>query len=194
MAMTPAQYREQLRALLPPGKALDDGGEGTLTELLDALAAEWARVDASADSLLDEADPSTTYYLLPDWERVAGLPDPCFGDTGGTLDQRRKALVQRLTSRGGQSPAYFIALAQSLGYAITITEFKPFRVSSDVSQALQGPDWAYAWRVNAPKTTVTEMTVESGVDEALRTWGNTALECVIEARSPAHTYVLFAYA
>lgn len=192
MAMTRAQHREQLRALLPPGRALEDGGSGTLTELLDALAQECGRVDDSADSLVDEADPRTTYELLSDWERIAGLPDPCVG-TPGTIEQRRDALVQRLTSRGGQSPAYFIALAQSLGYAVTVTEFQPATVNMTVNKPLYGADWAFAWQVNAAQTTVTAATVASPVNEALRTWGNAALECVISDRKPAHTKVLFAY-
>ena len=194
MAMTRAQHREQLRALLPPGRALDDGGSGTLTELLDALAQEYGRVDDSADSLVDEADPRTTYELLSDWERIAGLPDPCVG-TPGTIEQRRDALVQRLTSRGGQSPAYFIALAQSLGYTVTITEYQPPYVGqSVVGDALTYGDWVFAFTVNAPQTTINNATASNaGAGEPLRAWGNQALECTIRRRKPAHTTVLFAY-
>lgn len=192
MGITQSDYRQQLQALLPRGAAWPQEADATLLQLLDAMAAELARVDARGDDLLDESDPRATSELLADWERVAGLPDPCV-PLGATFEQRRNALTGRLTGTGGASRQYFIELAAALGFTVTITEFEPFTFASRLDVPLYGLAWRFAWRVDAPADTVTYFTTASRVDEPLATWGNDLLECVIEARRPAHTHVFFAY-
>lgn len=193
--MTDADYLHQLQALLPPGPAWSRDDAATITHLLGALALELARVDGRAWQILEEADPRTVAELFGDWERVAGLPAACAVAFGGTqtVAQRRAALVGKLTTLGGQSPAYYVGLAAALGYAITITEFHAHTVGDDVDYPLYGEAWNFAWQVNAALNTVTEITVESTVDDPLAAWGNALLECVINRLKPAHTAVLFSY-
>lgn len=195
MALTADDYLRQLQALLPPGPAWPQDDDAPSTRLLAGLAAELARVDGRTRLLAEEADPRTASELFADWERVAGLPDACAVAFGGpqTSDQRRAALVGRLTTLGGQSRAYFIGLAAALGYAITITEFHEHTVDDDVDHPLMGEDWNFAWQVNAALDTVHELTVDDTVDDPLAWWGNALLECVIERVAPAHTIVLFSY-
>lgn len=195
MGMTATDYLRQLQVLLPPGPAWPRSDDALLTRLLAALAAELARVDGRAQRLVEEADPRTVAELFVDWERVAGLPDACAQAFGGeqTLAQRRAALVGRLTTLGGQSPAYFIGLAAALGYAITITEFRVHTVNDDVEYPLIDESWTFAWQVNAALSTLTEITVESTVEDPIAAWGNSLLECVINRLKPAHTTVLFSY-
>ena len=188
-------YLAHLQALLPPGPAWPRAADAALTRQLAGLALELARVDARAAAVVEEADPRTTAELLLDWERVAGLPDPCVVTAGDeqTTAQRRDALAARLTLLGAQTPAYYLALAGALGYAITITEFHAGSVEDDVDYALYGTDWNFAWQVDAALATVVELTVEDGVGDALATWGNAMLECVITRFKPAHTLPIFAY-
>ncbi len=188
-------YLQQLQALLPPGAAWSRERDAVLTKVLDALAQELARVDASAESLVDEADPRSTAQLLADWERVTGLPDGCVTATQTTAE-RRDSLVQKIANLGGQSRQFFIDLAARLGYTITITEFRPFQVGENaVGDALNGDPWIFAWQVNAPAGVIREFKVgESAVGDPLRSWGDALLECVIERLKPAHTHVIFAYA
>lgn len=195
MGMTRDDYLSQLQALLPQGPAWPREPAALLTRLLDAFADEFARVDARADQLIDEADPRTTYELLADWERVAGLPGTCalLAGINLTIEQRRSALVTKLTGRGGQSRAYFIALAARLGFTVTITEFHEYSVIDDVEAALNGEDWNFAWQINVPLHTVIDMTVESNVATPLAIWGNALLECALSKDKPAHTVALFAY-
>jgi len=80
MAMTAEEYLSQLQALLPPGAAWPRQGDAELTAVLQALADEFARVDQSADRLIDESDPRTASDLLTGWEADTGLPDPYAGD------------------------------------------------------------------------------------------------------------------
>lgn len=193
MGMTAADYLAQEQALLPQGAAWPREAGAMLTKLLNAFADEFARIDGRALNLIEEADPRTTSEMLADWERVAGLPDSCV-TTSQTTAQRRAALVARLTTIGGQSPAYFIALAASLGFVITIDEFHLHTVNDDVNHPLYGQPWNFAWQVNAPLDTVGYLTVDDTVDDPLAWWGNDALECMINRLKPAHTHALFAYA
>ncbi len=190
--MTADDYLSQLQALLPQGPAWPRDSSATLTMLLQAMADEMSRVDNRAAQLIDETDPRTTDELLADWERVAGLPDTCVA-TSQTTAQRRAALHAKLTTLGGQSAAYFIALAANLGYTVTITEFDQHTVIDDVNHPLYGQPWQFAWQVNAPQDTVGVLDVTGTVNDPLAWWGNEALECSINRLKPAHTHAMFAY-
>lgn len=195
MGMSRDAYLIQLQALLPQGPAWTRDPQAVLTRLLDAMAEEFTRADGRAETLLEEADPRTTAEMLSDWERVAGLT--AFSSIDGSplsSDQRRANLVARITERGGQSIAYFIALAARLGFVITITEYSAWDVGSDVEAQLYGAEWNFAWRVNAPLVTASEWTVESDVETPFSTvWLNALFESVLYEDKPAHTVLLFNY-
>jgi uncharacterized protein YmfQ (DUF2313 family) len=187
-------YLQQLINLTPAGSAFPTENESNWVQLLSAIAQTCARIDANAILLLNESFPDTTTQLLPNWERVAGLPDEC-SELGDTYEIRRLNLIAKLTSRGGQSRAYFIEIAAALGYTITITEFSPFRVSySAVGDPLYDETWYFAWQVNSALNTITYFRAgRSGAGEPLRSWGNTRLECIMNKYKPAHTVLQFAY-
>jgi len=192
---TAADYLEQLKTLLPPGQAFPREAGTTLHKLLEGMAIELARVDGRGESLPFEANPASTIEMLVDWERVAGLPDKCSGVLEETLQGRRNALLTKLTSTGGQSAEYFIGLAASLGYTVTIEEFRPFRAGmSRAGDPLTNGPWVHTWLVRAPEVSVTEFRAGlSAAGERLRTWGNDTLECKLNQLKPAHTIALFAY-
>ena len=194
MALTADNYLQQLQNLLLRGKAWTREVGSVMTLLLAGIAQEFARVDLRTDQLLDEADPRTTNELLTDWERVAGLPDPCADELGNTVELRRTLLTYKLTNVGGQNKQFYIDVAARLGYAITINEFKKFTVGSRVNDPINDVDWVFTWRVNAAQNTVRKATVISRVNEPLASWGNEILECNISRLKPAHTHVQFAYA
>ncbi|QQQ19662.1 YmfQ family protein [Brevundimonas vitis] len=191
---TAQAYTEQLQQLLPRGAVWTRDPDSVLTAVLAALAVEFARLDARAEQLLVELDPAQTYELLGDWERVLGLPDGCTPVTG-TISERRAAVLQKLTSLGGQTPAFYIAMAAHLGVEVEIFEFDP-----DVDDYAPGLDisdgrWRYVWRMNV--LTETDFTVfRAGVSAAgdrLVEGGALDLECVIRRAKPAHTQVVFSY-
>lgn len=194
MGYTSEQYLQQTKALLPRGQLWDSLNENgtTFESLLHALAEELARIDARIEDLFNELDPRTIYELLNEWEEWAGLPDSCITDNQ-TLLQRRESLLTQLTNDNGQSRQFFIDLAESLSYTITITEFSAFNVNSMVDEPIYDSDWNFVWQINAPETTIKYFTVESPVDEALSTWGNQQLECIIKKYVHAHRHVLFVY-
>ncbi len=195
MSHSPEEYASLLRDLLPPGLAFRREPGTQLEQVLLGAAEEFSRVEARADSLADEVNPASTTELLSDWERAAGLPDRCAGVLEDTLQGRRAALLAKLTSIGGQSISYFVSFAASLGYQVTVTEFRSFRAGiSTAGDALTNGPWRYVWRVNAPAETVIYFRAGlSAAGEPLASWGNAPLECKINQLKPAHTMVIFSY-
>ena len=195
MALTGIDYRKQMQALLPQGPAWTRAVGALLTKVLDAFGAEFARIDAGARRLIDEADPRTTVDLLTDWERVAGLPDNCSGLLAETQQGRRRDLVSKLVGQGGQTKAYYLEIARALGFIVEIEEFREFRAGgARAGDALTNGDWKYAWRVNSPSVTVQPFRAgHSAAGESLATWGNAGLECRLRHYRPAHTNIIFAY-
>lgn len=189
---TPEDYRDHLTKLLPQGEAWPREPDSVLGRVLRGLGGVFARVHNRGLDLIEEADPRTTSELLVDWERVCGLPDACSG-LGETVAQRRAAVLARLTARGGQSRAYYVEVAQALGFDIAIREFAAHSCESTCTDPVCDEDWRFVWMVEAPTETVTELTVVSECTEPLRSWGNAALECAIARLKPAHTTLRFSY-
>jgi len=190
--LTAADFYNQLCNLLPPGPAWDREQSAVAAKMLDAWAEELARVYNRAQALVEEADPRTTLELLLDYERIFGLPTDCMAGQDLTLEQRRQALVLQMVSMGGQSRAYFIALAAAAGYTITITEFKKHTVLSGVNYPLYNEDWHYAWRIEgADHFPITYWKVNGGVNEPLASWGNNLLVCLLRRFKPAHAVLIF---
>jgi uncharacterized protein YmfQ (DUF2313 family) len=194
IANTAADYARVLRTILPRGRVWTREDDGTQAAVLDALGITAASLDNAALQLIVDAFPGTAYALLPEWEETLGLPDPCVGEPGST-QQRRQQVVARLTNSGGASAEYFIALAASLGYTITVTNYAPFRAGcSRAGDPLGTTDWFYTWSVNAPLDSVTRFAAgQSTAGDPLATWGNDVLECELNAIKPAHTILQFDY-
>lgn len=186
-------YTQQLQQLLPPGQAWPRDKSATLTKLLGGIAEGVARFHRRVDDLANELDPRTTVELLPDWERVCGLPDECSVQSSQTLAERQSAVHAKWTSRGGQSRQFFIDLAKTLGFDVTVNEFRVFTCESAIDEPICDEPWSFAWQVNAPETTIREFTCDSHCEEPLRIWGNWPLECVLSRYKPAHTHVIFSY-
>lgn len=187
-------YRGQLAALLPTGLAWPAAPDSTLQRLLAGWAESFARIDARAQELVAESDPRAALALLPDWARVAGVPDACVDDAP-TNDALRAQLLRRLTQINSATPAYFIELAAAFGFVITITEYTPTTVEDDVDADILEDPWAHAWQVNAALNgDVVPINVEDDVEALLETWNNNdALECLMERSKPAHTTINYSY-
>lgn len=170
MGKTAIEYRDELLALLPRGHAWASDPESVFGQLLYALADELARIDNRADMLIIETDARSTSEMLDDFERMLGLPR-C-PELEQSTTERRNAVVATIQAVGGGSVAYLTALAAAAGYSITIQENTP-----DI----------HTFSVNAPVTTVTEARVGvARVGDRLRTWGNEALDCLLQFYKPAH--------
>lgn len=165
-----------LQALMPPGVAWPRDPDAELTKTLRALAYEFCRVQARARTLLDELDPRTTVEMLDDWERVFGLPDDCVTPT--TLAERRAALQAKMLGFGDPTKAFFLNMAQQLGYTdaaiVTYTSGDMFTCVSPCTAALYEGFWRFVWDLHATSGEVDDV-----------------LSCTIEALAPLHTLPRF---
>ena len=165
-----------------------------LAQTLTGLVPVYARTDAAACQLVEDAFPASTVALLPEWESSLGLPDPCAGQYA-TLAQRQAAVVAKLAGRGGQSVDYFVTLATNLGYEITITQFSPAKFGkATFGSPMLNNQWAHVWRVNAPVgALLTAHYTQSRFGDPYRSWNLPVLECQINEAAPAHTLVFYNY-
>lgn len=175
-----AQYQDVLLRLLPPGKAWTRDPGSTMAALALGLADEFARLDARALDLIEEADPRTTVELLQDWEQTAGLPDPAI-PAPVTLDDRHAALATRLISVAGQTDADYLALVAPFGYPVSIVTHTPFSAGVGFAGgALYDAVSIFWWEmdINVPIGTTTPVIL---------------LEHAVRRVNQLHTFVTFNY-
>lgn len=183
---------DQLRLLLPPVSY--DGSAPYLSATIEAEANALNLADAKAGVVYSTIFPDSGEGLA-DWERELGLPDPCLVGQAQTVGQRVQAVISKLPGRAGQSKPFFITLAKSLGYDITITTFRPARVGvARAGDPINGGDWNFTWHVNAPAVTASHARAGiTGAGDPLTAWGNKALECRLGQMKPAESILLFGY-
>ncbi|CAI9120455.1 putative phage tail protein [Brytella acorum] len=169
---------EWLCQLLPSGWAWPTDEASNLAGLLMALAIARAQLEADLAALLLEISPKTSTLLLDDYRAVLG-PDP-YGRDVGTLTQAQwqALLYSRWVARGGQSIAYYEALATSLGFTLTIYEpvaavYGAFTYGDGTVYSTPEYD-NFVWVVTLPRV-------------------GTGIEAIIRANQPADADVVFRY-
>lgn len=187
------QIQSALQNLLPQGRVWPRDPDSVQADFWQSIAGSFKRVCDAAGFLLVDAFPSTTEFLLPEWEETLGLPDPCVVGPQ-TIAQRVAAVVAKFTDSGGQSAAYFIALSAALGYpGVTVINHAPFRTGhSRCGDPVGSEDWIFVWTLNAPTVPVSYFrcgTAHCG--DPLYSLGGPELRCTTERYAPAHTKVLF---
>lgn len=178
-AFAQADYQQVLIGLLPRGRIWPRFLAALQAIVMGAIAFTFVRVSQAAGALIADVFPATAGDMLTEWESSLGLPDPCAGPAP-TIAARRLQVVQKLINPGGQSVPYFIQLAATLGYTITIDEFTGAN--------------AFLWRVNCPQVQqLYSYAGQSFAGEYLVTGGAAVLECVLNELKPGHTTLEFAY-
>lgn len=187
MAMTSAQYAEQLRALLPPGRALAAEDGSVVANLLGALAIELSRVDENGDTLLEQIFPDATTDFLADWERITGLPDDCAQGTQ-TDAERRTAVMQKLAANSSPTIDFLVGVAADLGYNITIIERGARRVDTAVCGGYYGTTgWNFVWQIDTPVEQAQTRRAGDPCGGELSHWINPQMPCKIGQHRPAGT-------
>lgn len=117
------------------------------------------------------------FYSLSDWEHVLALMPP----PNATPQERVQAVLAKLGELGGLSIPYFVRLAAAAGYAVTITEPKPWRVGhSHVDEPLYRQDVLFVWQVHIDRRPPSATPVTDA-----------ALEATFNNLKPAHTFCQF---
>lgn len=181
------EYTQLLHHLLPRGPAWSDDDP-----LLNGLAPSLANVHLRALDLIREGDPSRTVELIDRYEKICGLPDECAPAGIQTLAQRQQRLDAKINVPGGINEQFYRNQLDALGYPdVTITQYQHLPESPNPEW---GDMWRYYWGINIPdSTSLTWMTCGSECNEAIRVWGDTIIECVIDKLIPSHTIAVFNY-
>ncbi|HEV2674236.1 MAG TPA: putative phage tail protein [Aliidongia sp.] len=114
-------------------------------------------------------------------------------DADLTVPEQQAFITAQVNAVGGQTKAYFIGLAASLGYTITITTYR--RAVADVLAAdtpIWGDAWCFAWTISVTAAPA-GFTVPLRADAPGSDPGRNSFERLIRRVAPAHTYVLFDY-
>lgn len=163
-------YNSLLMKLFPKGRAWVGSNIETL---MMAFAKEIKRASDAIDSIINNAIPFTSTDYLVDWERVCGLD---IAPVDVSEESRRASVISKLRSTGGQSKAYFISIASTLGKEITIKDdIDYFHAGSSAGDSTNGIAWVFTFIVS----------IAGSVD--------TNLEYTINRLKPAHTVAIFEY-
>ncbi|MEW5187467.1 putative phage tail protein [Citrobacter freundii] len=123
MAHSVDEWLGALWQIMPRGKAGSRDEDGDLNLFLRALARRLSQTEFDAENLLPEMRPETTFMLLEEWEEYLELPE-C-GQLSGTVEDRRRAVVEKYHRKGGLSPWQIEAVAAALGFTIRVTVILP---------------------------------------------------------------------
>jgi len=195
--VTLSSWLAALQALLPPGRALTREPSANLTRFLEAIAAMFLAAQLRLEALLQEMDPLRATTMLPDWERLLGLPDECAPTASLSIAERQRLTNQRLLEQGGASRQYFIDVAEQLGEPNSwIDEFRQANCNSNCNAALHSLADAFTWRVNFRRAASGNRpgNCNDTCNDAVYLVEPALAECPIQERKPAHTKVIFAYA
>lgn len=191
--LTSDDFADSFQRAMPTGAVWPRDPDTTQRAAVTALMPTYERSWSVAQQIPVQGLPSTTTYLLSEWESSVGLPDPC-AVVDQTTEQRQAHVVARLTQQDGPTVPGLIAYAATLGFPITITEFAPSRFGRPFGGRFYGRAWTYVWQVNAPSFVIQPFQFGKGhFGDPFRSWGNTVLQCELQRLAPAHTMVIFNY-
>lgn len=183
------EYRDAMLALLPRGKAWPRHPNSDLAVLFLAFAKELVRVEQRVQQLLRERNPATTSEMLPEWLIDWDVPGPYVpGDLGAS--RLRDLLVAKITASGWQSRQYFLDLASSLGFEISIEEYTE---ADPGPTGYTGDEWNFVWKITAPATEVTPARYGTArYGDLYQEWGDDVLENFLRSHAHTHRVLLFA--
>lgn len=182
-------------ALLPPGDAWPREQDALFTQMVNAAIATQARLHARAADLTErEVIPWTSEDLLPAWEAVYGLPDPC-APLNPTIPQRQAALKARFAASGNLTIDYYQQVAQSLGYTCTFETFRPAACGVfTCGSPLYGETWRFVLQVNV--SGIAAFPFSCGVSvcgDPLVSYSDTQLSCVMNRIKPGYADLIMNY-
>jgi uncharacterized protein YmfQ (DUF2313 family) len=173
-------------------------GTTHIRPLLDlTFAAAGLAVDFTLRIALPQAEPGAvaTSIILPPVGAPAASARAADVLTVATLAERRAAVLARMLGGAGQSRAYFVALAATLGYpGATVEEFRMPRAGMMAAgDPVHGYDWSQTW-VLRTAATATRFAVagEMAAGDPLTSFGDGRIECAVRRAAPAQTLPLFA--
>lgn len=183
------EYRDAMLHLLPRGKAWPRHPDSDMAKFLLALSKELVRVEQRVQQLMRERNPATTVEMLNEWLNDWDVPGPNVAGDIGT-SRLRDLLIAKIQSIGWQSRQYFLDLASSLGFTVTIEEY----TEADPGPiGYTGDEWNFIWKITAPATDITPARFgTSRYGDLYQEWGDDVLENFLRDHVHTHRVLLFA--
>lgn len=180
------EYRRLLQSLLPSGRFWTRAESSNLTELLNGMGESLSRVEGRAEDLIEEAFPTRIQETFEEWEEDFALPDEG-KSIESTNEGRREVIHAKFIATGQQNAAYFMDIADALGYSITIEGIAKSLVGLMTigDSVITEEEARFYWFVNIDVTA--EMIQYFTKANILQ------LIIDISKRAPAHTIVLFRF-
>ena len=180
--------------LLPSGRAFPLRNESSLVgKILRVISKELERFRIDLERLELEIDPRTATDLLPEWERLLGIPH-CAGTLPATIEERRGLIVAsyatRLSTpaslRRNVSPQAVVDAATDLGFSISVVEHDPLQDGPPNPFDDPGTEAFIVDIGNAQTGPVRLFRAGTSVaGDSLGAFGNEPLECLLERVLPA---------
>jgi uncharacterized protein YmfQ (DUF2313 family) len=164
-----------------------------LRKVLIGLACEWLRFRDKVDEVYDDYDINQTTQQIEEWERVVGIPDDCFGNSG-TLEQRRTNILLKLAGTNATTAKQFETIAAILGFTVTVEN------GVDTSTLPLNLPFLLLTEAEAPFVIVVTLDASlqpSGLPVTLpftlTEQAPVILQCFFNKLKPANTIVIFRY-
>lgn len=153
--------------------------------LMSCLAAELARVEDAAWSLFNESIPGLSTELLPDHERVLGLPDRCTISVFSDMDTRRRVAHAKMYGENQDTTEqFFIDYADTLGFSVWLEEGSRYSEASICGVAKTGRNRTAGRNMQA----LIVVHITAGPHDPAQL---AALQCIFLKVKPAHVYILW---
>lgn len=181
--VTIQRFARTVSKLFPPGKLFRMLPSSNVWKYCEVIGLTPARIVGRVGNFLTEMDPRTTVELIDDWKANLGLPDECLTAGLSPGSSWQQAVTAKYLASGGQSIQYFVGVAASLGYTVTIVPSlaaQVLRAGFRAGARAYGTDWAYAWQVTV--TAVGSPAVS-----------HAELECVFNRLGPAQAIPVFIF-
>lgn len=185
---------DELHRLLPRGPLWNFRDGSIARRVLEGLAYPFAYAEELFDRFLVECDPRTTVDMLPDWERVYGLPDRCT-TTSTSLVARRAAVLQLMRSPVGQTEAEIATVVHAFGLPCVVeSHLESMCGLMECGDLLYDVNWSHSLTVHLPDPPVVFFEADwSGADDPLAEWVGDALQCAVGRVAPAHAALVYVY-
>jgi hypothetical protein len=164
-------------------KDLTGSASGNLVgRYLSVIASELERLEIKSWQLLNESDPGVAIDLLPDWERVLGLPGNCVTVSQNITERQRAAHAKLFDEYKTSNEQFYIDYAATLGFTITIDETPAIAEPTISGVAICGRNRCGS---GFGGNSVMEITITAGT-------GNLAyLQCIFGEIKQAHVIILW---
>ncbi|HCZ9714492.1 YmfQ family protein [Vibrio parahaemolyticus] len=192
MGHTVEQWTNSIMSQMPRGILWQRETSLDLYKYAQGFSPRLEQVEISADSLLSEMRPETTFHLLQDWENYLGLPE-CEAEPSDNFEYRRWAVVEKYHRKGGLQAWNIEKLAEDLGFTVTVNETFPHHCLRGCDYPLWEQKYRYILRVEVYGIPSAYMTCLDDVLTPLVIRDSSVLECTLGRYKLGGLYYEFIY-